>query len=139
MKKRALTKQQLSLPFSIAIGAGISVLLAVAAALLIGTLVLNETIKESTISIASKIFLFIAVFIGISAAVILRNEKIVEVGAISSAIVVAIQMLFCAFSNNGISGTMFLNSLMILAGAACAIGIKLSGQKKSNQRKRRYR
>ncbi len=139
MKKKSLTKPQLSLPISVAIGAGTSILLVLAAAMLIGTMILNETIAESTIGIISKILVFIAVLLGVSLAINLRNKNIMQIGAISSAAVIVVQMLFCAFSYNGISGAMLINSLIILAGAGCAIGIKLSAQKKSSQRKRRYR
>jgi len=130
--------QKLSIPVSLAISLGITVILALSACAIVASMVLGGKIREEQTGVILRVILAISVFIAVKINSVLRKEERWMLGGIYTAAVVLLTLILCMILGIKMKDY-FTNMLFVLCGVGAGL---LIGYKKPNKhayQKRRYR
>lgn len=136
-KKHSKTKQ-ISFAVLWPIGVGLCMVLLLISASLTGYLLINEIIGISSSVTLARVFLFISIFISILAILFTNDLPAAPISLAISGTMILIQLFACAFTEEGITGSAILNSVILLSGAGLSMAIKLKIKPKSRHSKKAY-
>lgn len=137
--KRNLKTKQLSFVTSWLVGSIACLLFLLISAALLATLMLNETIKYETANIIGKGLLMLCMLLGTMIALLKTEMPYIYVAASICGTIILLQLLVSAFSVGGIKLASIINSLIIVAGCAAGLAIRLKIKTPKTKLKRVYR
>lgn len=137
MKTKWMTKQ-VSVPLSMAISLGVTLILALLACAVIATMVLNGKIQEETTGVILRVILALSVFVGMKINLMLRKENRYMVGVIYTLAVVFVALISSVALDVRIKDDL-VNMLFVLCGTGAGLLIGYKKPKKNSYSKNRYR